>query len=271
MTTQKGHNRWIGLEAHAFIPLFLFSLKNIATATVFEFSAPPSLQERAKLSHDELATLLTATGLHEGAGIPFWDAVLLTCSDSEKLPRQVLSAASYHRSPDEGLRHLDLKDVTEETLRKLASRTAPRHMLALSSAIEMRGGARKHIPMLDFGIQSSSSALRVVLAVIGQLGLDGAVLNSGSSFHFYGNKLLSDDELTRFLGRALLYSPIVDRRWIAHQLIEGGCALRISRSTSSGLVPRVVAYVGLDRRVAAKERRKRPGHGHPQIPPVKSA
>jgi hypothetical protein len=43
-----------------------------------------------------------------------------------------------------------------------------------------------------------------------------------------------------FLGRALLFAPIVDRAYLAHQLLERRCALRISAVGDEKPVPRVV-------------------------------
>lgn len=43
-----------------------------------------------------------------------------------------------------------------------------------------------------------------------------------------------------FLGRALLFTPVVDGRWVAHQMIEGQCALRVSPGNAQQIVPVVV-------------------------------
>jgi hypothetical protein len=56
-----------------------------------------------------------------------------------------------------------------------------------------------------------------------------------------GWDLLPDESLVRFLGKVLLFAPIVDRAWVAHQLIEGACALRISSRAGYGGPPRLVA------------------------------
>ena len=71
----------------------------------------------------------------------------------------------------------------------------------------------------------------------------GALLSSGKSYHFYGANLLTDEDLRIFLGRALLFAPITDKTWIAHQLIEGSCALRISSRKDYGGPPKIIAII----------------------------
>ncbi len=71
----------------------------------------------------------------------------------------------------------------------------------------------------------------------------GFLLQSGESYHFYGKGLLDDRALVRFLGQALLLAPVIDRAWIAHQLIEGASALRISKKPSGSGEPVVVRAI----------------------------
>ena len=85
-----------------------------------------------------------------------------------------------------------------------------------------------HLPMLDFHCRASSDNDALVVAVLKELGLQGYVAKSGRSYHYYGRRLMSEQDLITMLGRALLYSPIIDRAWIAHQLLERSCGLRIS-------------------------------------------
>ena len=59
--------------------------------------------------------------------------------------------------------------------------------------------------------------------------------------HFIGTKLIADSELTTFLGKLLMYNPIIDKSWIAHQLIEKYCALRISYK--NGVIPKVIKSI----------------------------
>jgi len=133
--------------------------------------------------------------------------------------------------------------ITADYLTQRSSELPSRHILTISSRVTLRNLTVAHIPMLDFRISPSPEALATVTAVLQELNITGVVLDSGQSYHFYGASLLSAESLPIFLGRALLFTPIVDYRWIAHQLIEGACALRISPGIDKQQVPRIVARV----------------------------
>ncbi len=80
------------------------------------------------------------------------------------------------------------------------------------------------------------------MTVLKVLGLSGFVLLSAKSYHFYGGELMEEVDLCRFLGKAFLFTPIVDRAWIAHQLMASACAPRVSQRPQYG-APKVVARV----------------------------
>ena len=118
------------------------------------------------------------------------------------------------------------------------------NMLVLNSRVALEGGESKHIPMLDFHFPVSRANEEVALFIIRNLDvMGGYLLDSGKSYHFYGKSLLTDDELPVFLGRALQFCPIIDRAWVAHQLIERSCGLRISQKPDGGQVPVLVQDV----------------------------
>jgi hypothetical protein len=83
--------------------------------------------------------------------------------------------------------------------------------------------------MLDFRIRPSVENEQLAVDILTRMSTSGTLFNSGNSYHFYGDKLIDEKQLLEFLGKAALFAPFVDQRWIAHQMIEGACALRISR------------------------------------------
>jgi hypothetical protein len=97
--------------------------------------------------------------------------------------------------------------------------------------------------MLDFSQAAAARALQLVKGVVETIGLTGYILESGRSYHFYGEQLLDDSQWLRFLAESLLFGPVVDRRWVAHQLIESASALRISAGPNGAPIPRVVDRV----------------------------
>jgi hypothetical protein len=54
---------------------------------------------------------------------------------------------------------------------------------------------------------------------------------------------MSDRELAKFFGKAILLGPLVDRNYVAHQLINGSAALRIvSLAGKAELQTRVTTF-----------------------------
>jgi hypothetical protein len=90
-----------------------------------------------------------------------------------------------------------------------------------------KAGLSWHLPMLDMGAPVGTGAPACVDA-LAALGLSGQLYESGRSYHFIANRPVSPDEFRALLARAQLLSPIVDARWVAHQLIDGRAGLRIS-------------------------------------------
>lgn len=215
----------------------------IAKCFLFEPPFPPLLQEDRTFG-SEAEVVDRALSLRATSGLPFWDAVMLLSSATELVPVEVFKAALRHNRPqDNRFQSIDTTRLDTDSIRLLGASMKSDRLLALQSRVLLRDGTVEHIPMLDFHVQASDRSLSVVEAVLRSLGLSGFVLNSGKSYHFYGDELIGETRLTAFLGKALLFSPIVDRAWIAHQLIESACALRISARSDYGGPPRIVARV----------------------------
>ena len=67
------------------------------------------------------------------------------------------------------------------------------------------------------------------------------VLDSGESYHAVSTINMDEGELMNFLQRTLFFSPIIDRLWVAHQMLNKSCSLRIGKK--HGVIPEVVALV----------------------------
>lgn len=91
---------------------------------------------------------------------------------------------------------------------------------------------------------SNSRHRKIVEAVAERLFEGGSILlESGESYHAYGARLMSEEQFRRFLGKALLCAPIVDRAYLAHQWTEGRCALRLTAGGGKSNVPKVVSIL----------------------------
>ncbi len=98
--------------------------------------------------------------------------------------------------------------------------------------------------MMDFRWVPSSKALDGILSALRTAGVrTGAILESGRSYHFYGFDLLDQGDWLQFMGKCLLIAPLTDSRYIAHRLIDGACALRITPDKNHPKVPTVAAFL----------------------------
>lgn len=112
----------------------------------------------------------------------------------------------------------------------------------LNSKVRLYDGTEMHLALLDFSISVSNEHTEVVKDALVHLGLKhGYILDSGSSYHFIGTDIFSYSNYMRLLHNAYLLSPITDGRWIAHQLIEESCNLRIGEK--KGFTPTLIEKI----------------------------
>ena len=136
---------------------------------------------------------------------------------------------------------VDRSQILDGKLLRLQDQLSGHQLLGISSRVITVSQKVRHIPLMDFRCEISSKnedLLRSVLPATGQGG--GYVLNSGRSYHFYGARLLTVTGWRKFLGKCLLLRDLVDERYVGHQLVDGYCVLRISKSSVKPFVPRVV-------------------------------
>jgi hypothetical protein len=200
------------------------------------FNVSPLLDERVKFASQVKKMRDEAICLKRNEGVPFWDGFLLRIAHSGNYSEQVLASAMLHQSANR---------VYRLSVQSLLSGDVPDvqlcsgEILTLSSKCVNRSGALLHLPMLDYHLPFGANRTRLIMKVTETLEQTGLIVRSGKSFHFYGNSLLDEAGWRIFMGKALLLSPIVDRNWIAHQLIQGFCALRISSSPYYSELPKV--------------------------------
>lgn len=202
--------------------------------------APP-VESRTTLDTADEEAVSRALELRAKLRLPFWDGVMLASSELEQAPRGVLNAAVFHQAVENKVMRVEIDTLAVSTLRAAIAEAERRErLLAVTSLVHLRGGGVAHIPLLDFHVAYSEQATSLLQQIVPILGVPGTLLRSGKSYHFYGATTLTTSELAPFLGKALLFAPIVDRAWVAHQLIEGRCALRISPRREYGGPPEVL-------------------------------
>jgi hypothetical protein len=214
--------------------------ERISALFVFTYRHPRLLQDRISLSPDEGALLERAVTLRREVGIPFWEGVLLSCFGIGSKACRLLGEAAFHQSHADALLRVSRDEVLAGRLAELAASQPEGHHLSFSSKIEIEGQMGKQIPLLDFHCPESpenDALVRVVCSLL--YGHSAVAMSSGESYHALGLEALEGRDTNELLSRALLFAPIVDSRYVAHQLLEGACALRLSRSTDKPVRPRV--------------------------------
>lgn len=161
----------------------------------------------------------------------FWEYVLsaATAADPDTRAALIAGALRHHTDPTR-LVSLSLAEFTANLRSNRYSNLPSRMVVSLTSQIGMSRESRSgwHLPMLDLGAPVSHGGEQACVDALKALGASGLLFSSGKSYHFYANKVVSESEFLKFLARAQLLSPIVDARWISHQLLDCQAALRIS-------------------------------------------
>lgn len=223
------------------VSLLLDRHRDIALLTVFEPSATPSLQDRLKADPQTSALVATGLKIRNELGLPFWDSLLTACFGAGASAAPVLEQARFHNLSVRQTTPLLASAWSAAVVERAITELAEGNMLVLSSRVELRTGERRHIPMLDFHVPSNPHNEELATLIAKALDPKGGyILGSGKSYHFYGKSLLDEGALPAFLGNALLFCPFIDRAWVAHQLIEGACGLRISQKPGGGPIPKLL-------------------------------
>ncbi len=230
------------------VVLYLASIHHQAVNLMFlSYDVFPGLDKRAqkKLAQSELRILKKTYAIRKEHGFAFWD-VLLTMSIRDGItPLQLLKECTFHPSSSQArFKKLSLNNISRQKINSYEKSISGKEMIGLCSLVELPRKKFLHIPMLDFHCLPKKENLMLVKSSLEMIGeKDGMILNSGRSYHYYGRELKTQEEWVDFLGRALLLSPIVDPRYIAHRLIDGWSILRIFANELKPKEPVVVGYL----------------------------
>jgi hypothetical protein len=235
----------LGSTAVDLITRIIASHTDIETVS---FAAPTitgPLTSRLGLGTVAAQIIQRAQSQWRGSHLPAWDAIMLSLINTSEDPGALFQAATFHRSISDMRFPLDARTLTNDDITRLATQLSPDAFLSLCPEAQLTTHLTKHIPMLDFCCPISDRGLFLARRTAEQLIVgQGVLVRTDRSYHLYGLRLLSPAELYVFLARALMFVPIVDRRWIAHQMIDGCCNLRITPRSTQDAAPTVVAIVG---------------------------
>ena len=230
--------RFIGARAGVVYRSLILAHEEVRLARIRSYQAPPSLQERLPMTESVQALVDVAMDRRTRAEVSFWQAMMLTILDSGVVHDAVLDAALYHQGAG----------VSDELARndlergELEVRSCGRNgIVSLDSLVVLKEECL-HLAFMDFRVSPSDANTKIVNAVCRRLMPDGFVsLIATRSYHACGVVLQRPNERIEFLARSLLFSPIVDDRYVAHQLMQPSSSLRVSAPTENGSSPRVVA------------------------------
>lgn len=200
--------------------------ENIRTVLFHEYPPQRLLQQAfSDWTTGEMQSFEFALQLKKKYHFLFWDGIMLSQFYNPHHSRRMLEAALHHNPIKEVIRisRKNFLEKCDDLIRK-----HPR--IAVCSKVIMTDGSIQHIPMIDFHIPVADENLPVVIDCCKALGLHcGFILNSGESYHFIGTELMPWENIYRLLTRSLIFSPIIDKAWISHQLQEKNCSLRINK------------------------------------------
>jgi hypothetical protein len=213
------------------------------------YSPTPVLEERLSASGDDsmrriLGEAEKLRGMTGRNLFPYWESLLVAAAATDESSLFIREAAR-HDPKAEAAKHYEFSagEVARGALRELAGGLAPREVVAVCSTCTLADGSTRHIPMMDFRLVPGAGSVEVIRGMLDAIGQSsGVILGSGRSYHFYGLELLEQDDWLRFLGRSLLLSPLTDTRYIAHRILAGEGALRITANETKPKVP-LVEYV----------------------------
>ncbi|MBY8963659.1 hypothetical protein KJK34_12920 [Flavobacterium sp. D11R37] len=192
--------------------------------TFAKFDGYQTFENRIELAGDLLDVYRHALDKKNEFEMPFWDSLNLSLFDRHISESKIFNQICFHNSPSV-IRHVpkDKFDLFFTLLKET------NEYWTINSKVSLRQSGWKHLFLLDFHIPVSSKNEKICIEVIKALKVKGYLVDSGKSYHFYAKDLLSEEEMLSKLAQSLLFAPIVDRAWIAHQIIERACCLRVSK------------------------------------------
>jgi hypothetical protein len=220
------------------------SFESILVVNLIQYEQTASLARRTAGDLPRFNVALCETGAPpRSIWIPDYEILYADSLSRGVVPHEMLQKAAGHQAPPESRmrRSLPREAVSIASLANVRDET-PELALAVSSRVATRDGDR-HLPMIDF--QCPIGPLYEASLVEGLRAMDcrGALLESGVSYHFYAEQLVTDATWRGFMGRMLLLAPFVDTRYVGHRLIDAESVLRIAADDVKPVEPHVVALV----------------------------
>ena len=225
----KLNNKIIGLAAPKVVQEIVSSNKQISGVILSKYTPPPLLQDRIILNEVEKKFISDSMIIRNRYNLPFWNSIMLNSFGNNESIEKILQEALFHKTNHGGDIIISREEIGIGKLYTISESTDDKFWLSLTSEMKVLSKSM-HLPLLDFHCPINNSNERIVIEVSKLLFPDGfIVLCSEKSYHCYGLLLVSEQKLLEILAKSLLFSPIIDGAYIAHQLLERRCCLRISK------------------------------------------
>lgn len=199
------------------------------------YSPSPTLEERlAGKTAQPLDSIFEEAMLLRRATkanlLSYWESVLIAAASSDKSQLFVHEALKHEAKDEANDRfQLTVDELSEGALRDRVRDLSDDEVIAIYSKCRLSDGTVMHIPMMDFRALPNEQTLSVIKTALEEIQqFNGVVLESGRSYHFYGVRLLAEDDWMDFMLKCLLLAPFTDARYITHRLLERVGSLRIT-------------------------------------------
>lgn len=225
----KINKKIIGLTAPKVVEEIVSSNKQISAVILSKYTPPPLLQDRVKLNEVEKKFISDSMIIRNKYNLPFWNSIMLNSFGKDASAQKILKEALFHKTNHGGDIIISRKEIDNGKIDTISQSTDDNFWLSVTSEVKIQSESM-HLPLLDFHCPKCNSNDSIVIEVSKLLFPDGfIVLGSEKSYHCYGLILVSEQKLLDILAKALLFNPIIDGAYIAHQILERRCCLRISK------------------------------------------
>ena len=196
------------------------------------------IQDSMETNAGEKMQIELAMDIRSRYHFTFWDCLCSTFINNEGYSKRLLDCVYHHNHNDEVI------SIPREQYSQIDQLLDREKKYAILSRVLFMDKKVYHLPMIDFHCDSTEKNVQLAEDLIEILEIGaGYLLDSGESFHFIGTQLINEMEFGPYLGKLIMYSPIIDKSWIAHQLIEGSCALRVTQKKE--VLPTVIKGLGI--------------------------
>jgi hypothetical protein len=141
-----------------------------------------------------------------------------------------------------------LSDISslDGTLRTLTARITGTDVISATSRLfDTTARFIGHLAIMNLHTDAISDLDRLI-SVLRETtgGVPGYLLTSGRFYHYYGSRLLTEQEWLKFLAQFLMPCILVSPRYIGHSLFSGFCSVRLTRSNPhKPVVPTLITTI----------------------------